>query len=392
MVNQAIFSLFLWCFIGNGLFGKLGKSVIFTIQIILDSMKKPPKQHSDYCLNCHYPLSDKAIYCHKCSQKVTDGRVTFSEMVSEFFGAVFNFDSRFFQTIAALFVPGKLTTEYFKGRHRRFVHPLRVFLVMTLALVAVITLNVNDSLGDSFEFGTSLEKRKERVVRYEMLQEMDSLKQQTAAEFNNLQVTAGLDTLFDKMMHGQKTMKKDSVDLDAINFSDKDKLRVATDDLLNLTVKEILDKYEVEGYWKRLDTAQEIRLLQDNQNFGLFLLRNVSWMMFFMMPFLALILKLLYIRRQYYYVEHLIFSFHTHAFVFLVYILMLLSDKYEVADDWSVQIGIIAICGYLYWAMYRVYQQGWFKTLLKYIVVGIFYFFILLVASLATLLVSFALF
>ena len=180
--------------------------------------------------------------------------------------------------------------------------------------------------------------------------------------------------------------------MDAINFSDKDKLRVATDDLLNLTVKEILDKYEVEGYWKRLDTAQEIRLLQDNQNFGLFLLRNVSWMMFFMMPFLALILKLLYIRRQYYYVEHLIFSFHTHAFVFLVYILMLLSDKYEVADDWSVQIGIIAICGYLYWAMYRVYQQGWFKTLLKYIVVGIFYFFILLVASLATLLVSFALF
>lgn len=355
-------------------------------------MKKTSTQQHKYCLNCHYPLPNNSKFCHQCSQKVTDGKITFGEMISEFFGAVFNWDSRFFRTLGALFVPGKLTTEYFKGRHRRFVHPLRVFLVMTLAIVAAITFGVNEDMEDSFQFGTSLEKRKSTVARYEFLQEVDSVKQKTQKEFDNPQITEGLDTLMNRMMHGQKILERDSITLDAIQFSSRENVRVATDDVLNLTVNEVLDKYEIEGYWRRMELGQELRLMQDNQSFGLYLLRNVSWMIFLMMPFLALILKLLYIRRDYLYVEHLVFSFHTHAFVFLVYIAMILSSIYEVLHEWSGEVGVLIICGYLYFAMYRVYQQNWRKTLMKYILVGIFYFIILMAAIVMTFIVSFALF
>lgn len=355
-------------------------------------MEKSPTQQHKYCLNCHYPIPENSKYCNQCSQKVTDGRVTFKEMFSEFFGAVFNWDSRFFQTLGALFVPGKLTTEYFKGRHRRFVHPLRVFLVMTLAFVAVITISVNEDIEDSFQFGELLEKRKDEVIRYELLMEMDSIKENVEKEFDNQLVTVGLDTLFNRVMHGAKELKKDSIDLDNITFNDDEGLRIATDDALNLTVNEVLDKYEVEGYWRRMELGQELRLMQNNQNFGFFLLKNISWMIFLMMPFLALILKLLYIRRGYYYIEHLIFSFHTHAFVFLVYIAMVLSGYYEVWDDWSVEAGMLIIAIYLYLAMQRVYQQNWWKTLLKYLIVGVFYLIIFIVAMVGTVLISFVLF
>lgn len=355
-------------------------------------MKQTPMQQSKYCLNCHYPIASNSKYCHQCSQKVTDGRITFGELFREFIGTIFNWDSRFFQTVSALLVPGKLTTEYFKGRHRRFVHPLRIFLVMTLGLVAIFSFSIHDEIQDSFQFGNSIEKRKDKVFRYELLQEMDSIKQVTASEFSNAAVSEGLDTLVNRMFQGKKQLEKDSIELDAIDFSGKEAIKVATDDLLNLTVNEIIEKYKVEGYWERLEVGQEIRLMKDNQSFGLYLLHNVSWMIFFMMPFLALILKLLYIRRGYFYIEHLIFSFHTHSFVFLVYIIMILSSYYEIGESWVDSIGLVAICGYLYFAMKRVYNQNWFKTLVKYFIVSIFYFFILIGSMLATLFVSFALF
>lgn len=356
------------------------------------SMKNSPKKHSKYCLNCHYPLPPNAKFCHKCSQKVTDGRVTFSEMLREFFGAVFNFDSRFFQTIGALFVPGKLTTEYFKGRHRRFVHPLRVFLVMTLGLVAAITFTIGEDI-DDFSIGNrSLEKRKDEIVRYELLYEMDSVKQVVAERFDNQQVTIGLDTLFNRMMHGEKTLKKDSIELDAIHFSDREPLQIATTDAVNLTVNEVLDKYEVEGYWNRIELGQEIRLLKNSQNFGVFILKNVSWTIFLMMPFLALTLKILYIRRDYLYIEHLIFSFHTHAFVFLIYITIILLSHYEIGEDWIFLTSAFLIMVYLYSAMRQVYQQGWLKTLVKFLFLSAIYFVMFIAAMIGTILVSFALF
>ena len=47
-----------------------------------------------------------------------------------------------------------------------------------------------------------------------------------------------------------------------------------------------------------------------------YFISKLSITLLVMMPFLALILKLLYFRRDYYYVEHLVFALHFHAFAF----------------------------------------------------------------------------
>ena len=84
-----------------------------------------------------------------------------------------------------------------------------------------------------------------------------------------------------------------------------------------------------------------------------------------MMPFLALLLKLLYFRRNRYYVEHLFFSFHFHAFVFLLGTLLILLQN--VLSGGLIAILALSIFVYLFMAMKKVYGQGFFKTFLKFI-------------------------
>ena len=50
---------------------------------------------------------------------------------------------------------------------------------------------------------------------------------------------------------------------------------------------------------------------------GKSVVHNIPRAMFVFLPLLALVMKLLYWRPKRYYVEHLLFLIHNHAFVFL---------------------------------------------------------------------------
>ena len=72
------------------------------------------------CPNCNNTLPSEAKFCPTCSQKVRSGKITVKEFLQEFVDNVFNLDSKFFQTIGALFIPGKLTLKYFEGKRNQF--------------------------------------------------------------------------------------------------------------------------------------------------------------------------------------------------------------------------------------------------------------------------------
>ena len=57
---------------------------------------------------------------------------------------VFNLESKFFQTIRDIVKPGKLATEWFTGRHKPYFHPIRLFIVTALLLIAVLSLFVTE--------------------------------------------------------------------------------------------------------------------------------------------------------------------------------------------------------------------------------------------------------
>jgi hypothetical protein len=311
-------------------------------------------------------------------------------MVNEFLDAVFNFDSRFFQTIGTLFVPGKLTTEYFKGRHRRYVHPLRIFLVMTLALMAVITFNMDDDEKDMFNFQENLEESKINLAKREVFLQIDTVSIELAEEFPTAKTLAMLDSLKARLMVKIDLEDTDSSNLEAISLGFSDLKKISNKDLFNLDIPEILEKYQVKGFLATIEVSQKIRLMKNGGNFAVYLIQNVSWMIFVIMPFLALILKLFYVRRQYYYVEHLIFSFHSHAFVFLIFIILMILP--ESIPESTEGLLFLTIPVYLYFAMKRVYSQRIFKTLMKFILLIFSYLIILIIAIVATFLISFAIF
>ena len=53
------------------------------------------------------------------------------------------------------------------------------------------------------------------------------------------------------------------------------------------------------------------------------MVHNIPRAMFMFLPLLALVMKLLYWRPKRYYVEHLLFLIHNHAFVFLAATLLI---------------------------------------------------------------------
>jgi hypothetical protein len=110
--------------------------------------------------------------------------------------------------------------------------------------------------------------------------------------------------------------------------------------------------------------------------FGKSIVHNIPKAMFVFLPLLALGMKLLYWRPKRYYVEHLLFLIHNHAFVFLSLAMLTLIKMIPVVGD---HVGLLEafvwlyLLWYLFRAMRNVYQQSRGLTLLKYFAIGFFY-------------------
>jgi len=94
---------------------------------------------------------------------------------------------------------------------------------------------------------------------------------------------------------------------------------------------------------------------------------NFSKVLFFLLPIFALILKLLYIRRDYYYSEHLVFSIYSYNFFYLAGSARMLVELVPWLGWLATLIGLW-IFFYVLFAMKRMYKQGWGKTILKFFI------------------------
>ena len=110
---------------------------------------------------------------------------------------------------------------------------------------------------------------------------------------------------------------------------------------------------------------QFIEVFDDPQNFLERSLDNAPFTMFFLLPFYAFSLKIIYIRSGKYIVEHLVFALYLHSFAFLLLTVQILAPLEEA-------IGIIrgalvfVFFGYYFLALRRFYGQGSVKSILKY--------------------------
>lgn len=88
----------------------------------------------EYCRNCGAEISGN--FCSNCGQKrFVDYSKTVKGFLLNFASEFFNFDARFFRTLKYLLTrPGMLTHEFMEGRIERYVHPIKLYLFVSLVV------------------------------------------------------------------------------------------------------------------------------------------------------------------------------------------------------------------------------------------------------------------
>lgn len=340
------------------------------------------------CRNCNASLPLDALFCSNCSQKYTTGKVPFYSFISDFLQHYFNLDSRFFRTLTALFIPGKLTREYFLGKHKSYSNPLQLFLVPAFFLFALVSWNISKA-----DFGDNAFIRlKQDLDWIDFHKNLDSAKVQTDSLFINPIALAATDTLR-KKLKAHYPYVSDSLDigdfgeihpsLSIPTIAKKDLLSKSSDELVELYAKD-------RSFIEKLILGQTTKFKKGGRGIIEFFISKLSITLLLMMPILALILKLFYIRHDYFYVEHLIFTLHFHAFSFIVILALGLFGRY--LPELVITFSILSIFAYLFFAMKKVYHQGKGKTFLKYISLLCSYLFLAAAFSAFAMLVSFLLF
>lgn len=105
--------------------------------------------------------------------------------------------------------------------------------------------------------------------------------------------------------------------------------------------------------------------------------------LFLLMPLFALLLKFFYIFKRRLYMEHLLVALHSHAFIFLTLIVVIVLGalkSWAIGVPWIAQplhwlsnIAGIWMLVYLFWMQKRVYRHGWIMAAVMYSVIGISY-------------------
>jgi hypothetical protein len=92
-----------------------------------------------FCHNCGIKLTGP--YCAACGQKSVPLNVTLHEFVHELTHETLHVDGRIFQSMRRLVTsPGFLTREYLEGRRARWISPIRLYLIFSVAYFGLSAL------------------------------------------------------------------------------------------------------------------------------------------------------------------------------------------------------------------------------------------------------------
>lgn len=326
------------------------------------------------CRNCGTPLGGQ--YCSRCGQRARGRLISLWELVQDAFGDVFELDSRLWQTLIPLLCrPGRLTHDYLQGRRARFMPPFRTYLVLSVVFFLVAFFDPHQKLGILFApaeqpaaSAPAQDPASAAEIRRQVLDDL-------AAE--GIIVDDATRDRLDSPAHETADAAREAADDDESGTN----IRITADGDAIANCK--LDDLKLDGLpdWlsrrltrDRLQAICEKISADSGREFISRLLDNVPAALFVLLPLMAFVLKTLYPLSKRYYVEHLLFVLHFHAFFFLILTLEVLWSRLamlvhlpKIADDLTVLVISIYIPVYLYKAMRRVYEQGRTITLLKYV-------------------------
>jgi len=326
------------------------------------------------CRNCGTRLTGQ--YCGICGQRARNRLISLWQLISEAFGDLLEIDSRLWRTLIPLLArPGQLTRDYLEGRRARYMPPFRTYLVLSLIFFVVAFFDPRDDLGLLFE--PEPEPTPEEIAEEEAA--ATDARKEILDELAKEGIIVGARTPDGRA----KTVAEqiaDAADERSSGFSiqideDEDDCDIDGDGLDEMPqwMQRRLTPERLRQVCERV-TADKGKTLK-----GL-VLDNIPIALIVLLPLMALVLKVLYPLSRRYFVEHLLFFVHFHAFFFLILTSEILFARITTLLRVSGTIATLAIVAasfyipvYLFMAMRRVYGQGRVVTFAKYIALLVAY-------------------
>ncbi|MFN2542093.1 MAG: DUF3667 domain-containing protein [Chthoniobacterales bacterium] len=352
-----------------------------------------------HCENCGAELVGP--HCAQCGQAAIDYRRSFRHVIIDVMDSFLNWDSKFFATIGLLIIkPWRLTNEFLAGKRVRYLHPLRLYLLASILFFFAVNYGVR---GLRLQPGKIAEEHRAEVAdainkgRDEIEQELDK---ENLTPDSRRKADEALDALSNPRppptASASPSLNPSPPAPPAISppgpgartyGAVSDRPFVVFDDAKSTTPFE-----------RWLEARAKEKMGEHGTKMGLFittLFSNLPYMMLCCIPLFAFVLKILYIRKRIFYIDHLVYALHIHSFAYTAIMLIVLASIglnriAPAASGWIAVLWIL-FAVQIFLSIRRVYRQSWFISILKFFVGGFAYLVVLCVALAATFFVTLAL-
>ncbi len=320
-------------------------------------------------------------YCQHCGQKTFRPHRSVRELLWEFVENWFGYDSKAYKTARALCRPAALTLDYFRNshHHNHYVTPIRLYIFLSIIfflLTSFAGLNVT-SLDIETQPANKIEQEINQAVEANPLLDDEA---KTDLKLDN-DALGGDEPNNDIAATEQNQNVNITVEDDLFEgCKNPDDMIVAwpewLDNYFDSKMVALCDSYDNISYLPKYKQTHA------KAQFGLSLVQSaiesLPQAFLFTLPLLALVLKVLYIRRDHLYVEHLVLLIHSHSFMFAAILTYLGWHQLVKVFEWLgyIPVGwalLIWAIVYLYLSMKRLYQQSHVWTIIKFLVFSTIY-------------------
>jgi hypothetical protein len=343
-----------------------------------------PERKAKNCLNCGTTVVGR--YCHVCGQENIETKESFWSLAKHFVFDIFHFDGKFFHTLKYIFIkPGLVAREYCLGKRISFLHPIRMYL-FTSAIFFLVFFSLKNGNGLVISSDTTkpltIAQRKQKIENYrETLKQNPKNSEKYLHRISLLEDTTKPLT-YSILYEGDST----------INVNGKDYSSVREYD----SIQHASTSKEKDNWLARALSRKTIELNKKYHNNGIEMakaiwetfLHKMPYMLFISLPFFALLLRLLYVRRKnFYYSDHAIFTIYHYILSFILLLIFFCISALQDKLGWRLLSYLIPVI-FISWPLYLLlemknfYQQKWLKTIGKFLLLnflGLIVIFILLV-------------
>lgn len=327
------------------------------------------------CLNCGTLVQGR--FCHVCGQENKEPKESFWHLVNHFFADITHFDGKFFHSIKYLFTrPGFLPKEYMAGRRASYLNPVRMYIFTSAFFFLVY-----------FSFLHKNRSEADRIISFNgfTIAEIDNMDSAAFATFTADVNRNDKKPAVPMTREEFKEYQDSSLSTSGIHFTNtRYKSRDAYDSVLKSGTKKH-NWFQRKLIYKEIDA--NVKYKGDSRAltnaYTNVLIHSIPQMLFISLPLFAFLLKFIYFRRkQFFYLNHAMFTIYLYIFIFLALLIRFTISRINSGLDWSVLkmfngLLITGIFFYAYKAMHNFYGQGWFKTLMKFLLLLLLFFIVM---------------